>query len=323
MLHSIAAVTTAASTVANRLGLTGDDTALAASPVHHTLGFVTNLITPLATGGDVVPVRPREAGSLIGSSADDRVSWCASTPAVLAFLAQMCRHLDVRMPRLRLARSSGAPLKERAARSLRAEFGVSVVNAYAMTEAPGEICSQEVGRAPVRLDSVGVPTGAQVRLSPRVDLGERNGDIRVRGPAVAEEPSDESGWLSTKDIGMWCDGELVVKGRSDDLINCGGEKVVPQEIEAVAERHPAISEAFVFPMPAGDYGTKIGLAVDVADGTVPEAAEIVRFLSADLSSHKLPVLVTPLHGASRSSRGKLNRRTFHMHVPRSRTPNAK
>ena len=322
VLHSIGAVASAAAMVASRLGLSGEDTALAASPVHHTLGFVTTLLAPLATGGEAVVIRPRVAGSLSGSTARERVSWCASTPAVLSLLDRTCGHLGLRLPRLRLVRSSGAPLKERAARSLREGFGVPLVNAYAMTQAPGEICSQDVGSTPKRLDSVGVPTGAEVRIASGSDLPDGAGEIRVRGPNVAGALRAADGWLSTRDIGKWCDGELVITGRSDDLLNCGGEKVVPQEIELVAETHPGIKEAFVFPIPAGDYGEKVGLAVDVADGAALEKADLSRFLGEHLSPHKIPALITPLPSSAYGSRGKINRRTFHTRVPRSGNANA-
>lgn len=294
---TIEQVVAAARGVAARLRLGPADTALAINELNHTLGFVTTLLAPLLAGGRTV-VCGFHAPGLLDAASTHRPTWCASSPALLRQLLRMSETGMLALPHLRLLRASSAPLTPALQRRLGERFQIPVLNAYAMTEAPGEIASQPLPPERSRIGSVGRPTLCEVSV--------RAGEIWVRGPNVAQAKQDSEGWLRTGDLGVLePDGELTLLGRVDDVINYGGEKFAPQEVEAVAEMHPGVVQAVAFPVHDDVLGQKVGLAV-VLRGEVSRR-ELRAHLLDHLSPGKIPQTIRRVPAIPTTRRGKVVR----------------
>src|SRR5262249_2094134 len=149
-------------------------------------------------------------------------------------------------PGLRFLRSSAAPMTAESVGELEDYYSAPVVNAYAMTEAPGEVASQAPDTDRLH-GTVGKPTLCEVRIKSdgrEVPAGKA-GEIWIRGPNVVLPRSAKSGdWLPTGDIGsLDGDGFLRITGRVDDIINSGGLKIWPPDVEAAARTDPSVATA--------------------------------------------------------------------------------
>ena len=161
---------------------------------------------------------------------------------------------------LRLIRSASSTLPPKLLCGLEALFGVPVIDTFGMTEAATQIAANPLGRR--KLGSVGQSAGAEIAIldgeGRRLSSGER-GEIVLRGPtitrgydndAAATAAAFRDGWFRTGDLGyLDSDGYLFIVGRIKDVINRGGQKVAPTEVEEVLLNHPDVVEAAVFPVP--------------------------------------------------------------------------
>jgi acyl-CoA synthetase (AMP-forming)/AMP-acid ligase II len=213
-------------------------------------------------------------------------------------------------PDLRFLRASSAPLPDALVASLEEHYAVPVVNAYVMTEAPGEIASQEL-HGDRRRGTVGRPTLCEVDIRPESGpaAAGTGGEIWIRGPNLASTvAASAGGWLPTGDIGLFDDaGFLRITGRNHDIINQGGLKIWPPDVEAVVLRHPAVGAAVAFPIPHDGLGETVGLAVVPASGRTVDRTEIRRLLMADLPRYAWPSTIVICADIPRSARGKIQR----------------
>ena len=291
--------------VASRLGITAEDAALSIAPLTHTLGMVTTVLLPLHAGGTVVFADTARPTRLRQAIADSRPTWCAASPSGHHLLHRLIHQRELPWPSLRFLRASAGPLPDALVDRLEGAWNVPLINAYAMTEAPGEIASQSLtGDRPA--GTVGRPTLCQVRIG--APIGPGGGEIRISGPNVAGR-TDGDGWFATGDVGEFDrQGQLRLTGRIHDVINSGGLKVWPPEVEAAALLHPAVGEAVAFPVPHEGLGETVGLAVVARPGESVDRADVRRLLMAELPRDKWPGTIVVCARLPRTERGKLNRR---------------
>ncbi|KAK5097238.1 hypothetical protein LTR70_008667 [Exophiala xenobiotica] len=182
-------------------------------------------------------------------------------------------------PTFRFVRSCFSPLDADLLQRLEDQFGHAVVEAYAMTEVAHQVCSNPADKAKRRVGSVGLHTGVEVKIfkedsSEEVERGGL-GEVCIQGGNVMDgylESQEANGkgfinatserWFCTGDQGK-LDGEgyLTLTGRLKELINKGGEKTGPVELDNVVNQHEGVVEAVAFAMPDEMYGEEIGLAV--------------------------------------------------------------
>jgi oxalate---CoA ligase len=310
----------AARIVATTLGLSPSDRCLHVVPLHTSHGCVSAVLAPLLAGGSVVCV-PMLAEDTIGSEAErHRPTWYTASPAVHEVIhgaVERCWPKERRT--LRFVRSAGASLPFRLLTGLEASLGVPVLDAYALTEAPGQVTCNPLPPGRRKPGTVGVPRECEVGILTERGFAVRDevGEIVVRGPHVISgywrgsgEPGDMAdGWLRTGDTGFFDeDGYLVITGRLKEMINRGGQKVVPAEVEAVLLAHMAVRDAAVFPMPHPTLGEDVA-AVVVVDTTVGPA-ELRGFLSRSLAASKVPRRIVVADRIPRGADGKIRRRTL-------------
>jgi acyl-CoA synthetase (AMP-forming)/AMP-acid ligase II len=204
--------------------------------------------------------------------------------------------------------------------AVEAHFGVPLVEAYGMTEASHQVAVNPLPPGARRPGSVGRPAGVEVAVvdgnGAALPTGGR-GEVVIRGPTVTAgyegvAPSEflyPGGWLRTGDEGhIDADGYLVLSGRIKELINRGGEKVSPREVEEVLLTHPSVAEALVFAVPHARLGEEVGAAVVPAPGAAaPSASDLRALVSSQLAPFKVPRTIRVIDSIPLGPTGKPQR----------------
>lgn len=299
-----------------RLRLGPADVSLSLVPLSHVLGMVTTTLTPLLAGGGVAYgdlAQPRLLGQVIASALP---TWCAASPSAHRMLLYAARGMDHDWSGLRFLRTASSPMPPGLGAELQDFFGVPLISAYAMTEAPGEIAGEGLDPADRRPGTVGRPTLCEAEV--RSDDGEAPrgsvGEVWIRGPNVLPSvmTPERGGWFPTGDLGVLDgDGFLSLSGRINDLINQGGLKISPAEIEAAVLDLPEVSVAAAFPIPHRTLGQAAGLAVVPTQGMSLDRNDLRRVLVERLSRRKLPATIVICDRIPTNRRGKIVRRTLH------------
>jgi oxalate---CoA ligase len=251
-------------------------------PLWHINAEVVGLLATLAGGGRLVldeRFHRRDLWFLLGAH---RVSWLNAVPAILARAVPL-QPGEMVAPELRFARSASAPLPLPVLHRFEEATGVPVVETYGMTEASSQIAANPIGIGR-RPGTVGVPVGIEIRLrslfaseAPFVSAAvDEAGTVEIRGPGVITDYANGSnperfgpdGWFATGDIGVLDrDGYLTLLGRTDDVINRGGEKIHPRVVEDVLMDDPALVAVAVVGRPDPDLGQVPVAYLAVAPGT--------------------------------------------------------
>ncbi len=309
--------------IVQSLRLTPADQCLCLWEQFHIGGLVDLLLAPLASGGSVLAGPGFDAATLFLLLDAHRPTWFQAVPAALHdaldFAAQQGR-ARVHSP-LRFIRSVAAALPAATREKVVALFGVPVVQTFGMTEAAPLITSTRLPPGADKEGSVGRALSTELAIVD--DRGHpvprgHPGEVLIRGPNVMAgyEQDDEAnrlafrdGWFRTGDIGCVDeDGELFLKGRVRDMINRGGEKIWPCEIEDALARHPAVAQAAAFPVPHRVLGEEVAVAVVRREGAALSAADVRSWLADRISSFKLPRHVAFVDALPRGPTGKINRR---------------
>ncbi|WP_440941192.1 AMP-binding protein, partial [Immundisolibacter sp.] len=258
------------------LALGPQDRCLNMLPLFHVGGLVDLLLAPLAVGGSVLVTERIAAREFFAASAEFRPTWYQGVPTMLREVLSLAQLEPRRLAdhRLRFIRSVSSALSERLQAELEATFDCPVIAIYGMTETAGVITSNPLPPGRAKPGSVGLPVGPQLRIA-RADgswaaAGE-SGEICVRGDTVigayaqTDAPDEKAffgDWLRTGDSGhLDADGYLFLDGRLKDIINRGGEKIAPLEIDRCLLQHPQVAEAAAFAAPHPTLGEEVALAV--------------------------------------------------------------
>lgn len=274
-------------------GMDEADTLVVLTKTHqnHSYG---NVHLTLYTGGTAIVTNGFRHKEFIDRINEDRVTWFVTSPAVLTSLTSYMESNAIRIDSrsLRLIRSSGAPLPESTRRFFEDTFRVPVAETYGMTET-GNITTTYRMPKGHKEGSVGVSTGLEIRIL--------DGEILVRGDTVFRgyENPDESndkyfvdGWFRTGDEGFLDeDGYLFITGRIKEMINRGGEKVSPYEVERALMLHGAVADAAAFPVPNGYGSEDVGAAVVLREQGHLNVDELRGFLQGHLPPYKMPTLL--------------------------------
>lgn len=315
-----------AQAVADVLELGPDDRSLAAMPLFHIHGIVASLLAPLLAGGSVICCQSNAPASLLNLMGNLQPTWLSAVPTLLQGLLAELDRSGAPPPahRLRLLRSSSSPLPPAVLARLEADFQVPVLEAYGMTEAAHQICSNRLpgsghGRLP---GSVGMPAGPEVAiLGPTrqpLPPGEC-GEVAIRGPGVTAgyEAAEQSGWVEAASGERWfltgdeglldAQGRLTLTGRFKEMINRGGEKVIPRRVDEALLQHPAVEQALAFAVPHPTLGEDVAAAVVLRPGAQTDEQDLRRHAFALLVPHEVPSRIVLLPDLPRGATGKLQR----------------
>ena len=222
---------------------------------------------------------------------------------------------------LRCIHSTAGPLSADEMGRLETTLGAPILNGYGMTEATAIAGERYVGSQRVP-GSVG-PPWCEVRIVDEHDQpvapGE-SGEIVVRGPRVFAGYLDDAeanaaaflpgGWFRTGDVGYLDDGVLFVSARRNELINRGGEKIAPADVDHILITHPAVADAAVFAIPDARLGEDIVAAIVLRPGTTATPRQLRAWMLDHLSQHNVPWRIWIVDDLPRTPTGKVQRRVL-------------
>jgi len=309
------------------LGLTAGDRCLNVMPLFHIHGLVAAVTSSLAAGGQVWCAPGFDAMKFFGWMRAARPTWVTAVPTMhQTILARAGRNADViaEVP-LRFLRSSSASLPGPVMTQLAETFGAPVIEGYGMTEAAHQMCSNPLPPRAQKPGAVGVAAGPEVRIAheaeDRLLPDDAVGEVVISGANVTPgyEGNPEANaksffeaegrrWFRTGDQGAF-DAEryLTLTGRLKEIINRGGEKVSPLEVDGVLSDHPAVAQALTFALPHAKLGEEVAAAIVLREGAEATEREIRAFAAERLADFKVPRRVVILGEIPKGATGKLQR----------------
>jgi acyl-CoA synthetase (AMP-forming)/AMP-acid ligase II len=303
--------------------LTQDDVSMCVMPLFHVHGLVASTLSTLLSGGTVVVPNKFAPLSFWRTIRDTGATWYSAVPTIHnMLLARAGNERPAGAEGLRFIRSCSAALPPEMMEQMERVFGAPVLEAYGMTEASHQMASNPQPPHARKPGSVGRGTGLKIGIMDDsgnlLKSGER-GEVTIQGPNVvsgyennpeANAKSYTNGWFRTGDQGYLDEeGYLFLTGRIKELINRGGEKIGPREIDEVLLAHPAVAEAVCFGVPHPSWGEEVAAAVvfkEESKGTATEA-DVIKFCKERLADFKVPKKVYVTEQIPRTATGKIQR----------------
>jgi acyl-CoA synthetase (AMP-forming)/AMP-acid ligase II/acyl carrier protein len=308
--------------ISSWLSITPDDRCLNVMPLFHVHGLMASLLASLTAGASVTCTPGFLAPHFFEWIDECHPTWYTAVPTMhQAILSHARENANVIRSRpLRFIRSCSAPLPPTMMADLEAAFDVPVVEAYGMTEASHQIACNPLPPQKRKPGSVGLATGTDVAiLNDGGDLLPAGvvGEIAIQGENVTEsyENNPEAnleafidGWFRTGDQGyMDEDGYIFITGRTKEIINRGGEKISPREIDEVLLNHPAVAQVVTFTVPDPHLGETVGAAVVLHKDASVSERELREFAAERLAYFKIPSQLLFVDNIPKGPTGKLQR----------------
>lgn len=309
---------TSAHNVSSTLRLLPTDRCLNVMPLFHIHGLVASTLASLAAGASVICTSGWNQSEFLTWLEGLRPTWYTAVPTIHQSVLAAVRKPIPAQHSLRLIRSSSASLPPQLLHDLELAFGIPVIEAYGMTEAAHQMCCNPLPPAARKAGSVGLPAGPEVGVMNEAgDLLGANvvGEFVIRGANVtagyennvaANEAAFMNGWFRTGDQGYRdADGYYFLKGRLKELINRGGEKIAPREVDEALLTHPSVAQAVAFAIPHPRLGEDLAAAVVLrADAT---ERELRSYALERLAPHKVPSRIIFVDAIPKGPTGKLQR----------------
>jgi oxalate---CoA ligase len=308
--------------VRRTLALTDADRCLSIMPLFHIHGLIAAILSSVSAGACTFCAPAFNAMAFFGLMKSFRPTWYTAVPTMhQAILARASRnHETIASVPLRFIRSSSAAMPIATLKELEETFGCRVVEAYGMTEAAHQIASNPLPPRSRKPGSVGVPAGPEVAI---MDAGGallrpgETGEIVIRGANVtsgyrgnpaANAQSFLSGWFRTGDQGAIDEeGYLTINGRLKEIINRGGEKISPREIDEILLSHPSVGQAVAFAVPHEKLGEDLAAVVVLKEAATATELELRNFVGKRVAAYKVPRQILFLAEIPKGPTGKVQR----------------
>ena len=316
--------------MAKMLKLGHEDRILNIMPLFHTGGFSAGLLTSLYSGASFFPIKNSDVDLLFRSLAEAQPTIISGGYTVFHSIerkaADYTEIIDSIKPSLRMLRTGTGHLDQKVSKSLEAIFDSPVIEAYGSAETSFMSCTN-LPPLPNKPGSVGQPDRSRVSIVDRnevpVQAGEKGEIVVTRetafdgyeNNATANSEAFTQDWYHTGDEGYLDeDGFLFITGRLKEMINRGGVKIVPTEIDQAAIEHEAVREAVAFPIPHKTLGDDLAIAVVLEANKSLSASELKAFLKTTLIPNKIPSHVIFVEEIPKSATGKPQRRKLHQQL---------
>jgi amino acid adenylation domain-containing protein len=300
-----------ANNICDAVKMVETDRCLSVMPLFHIHGL-SAVFASLVAGSGIVCPQNFSPSLFLEYLEEFHPTWYTAAPTIhRAILESASLHREiVSRSSLRFIRSASSPMPQKLISDLERVFDVPVIEAYGMTEAGPQIASNRLPPFQRRQGSVGLSAGPEVAIAD--EAGQRKptgeiGEVIIRGPNVTNA-FEGNGWLRTGDLGyLDADGYLFITGRIREMVNRGGEKISPREVDEALMEHPAVLEAVSFAVPHATLGESVGAAVVLRENAQVTEAEIRKFAATRLAHFKIPGHLAIVHEIPKGPGGKVQR----------------
>lgn len=311
-----------AQNIRRTLAFTAQDRGLNIMPLFHIHGLIAGVLAPVSAGSEVFCSPGFDALKFFGWMDECHPTWYTAVPTMhQAILTRAPRNKEIvaKNP-LRFLRSSSSSIPPQVITELEAVFGAPLIEAYGMTEATHQMASNPLPPAKRKPGSVGLAAGPEVQImdeAGNILPPDTVGEIVIRGANVttgyennpkANAEGFTNGWFRTGDQGVKdAEGYVSLTGRLKEIINRGGEKISPREIDEIIMDHPAVSQVVCFAVPHPKLGEEVGAAVVLKEGATATEKDIQAFVATRVADFKVPKKVLILPEIPKGATGKLQR----------------
>ncbi len=308
--------------IADWIALEPGDRCLNIMPLFHIHGLMAGVMASLHAGATVICTPGFNALRVFAWLDEMTPTWLTAVPTMhQAILARAARNKEiVARRRLRLLRSSSSSLPAPVMGELEATFDAPVIESYGMTEASHQMTSNPLPPAERRPGGVGIAAGPEVAIMDEVgalQAPDTEGEVVIRGPNVthgyennpeANAAAFSGGWFRTGDQGVIDEaGYLTLTGRLKEIINRGGEKIAPREVDDVLMTHPAVAQAVAFAVPHQKLGEDVAAVIVLREGAEAGERELRTFAAESLADFKVPRTILFRDEIPKGATGKLQR----------------
>lgn len=316
--------------ISNTLNLTENDKCLNIMPMFHIHGLIAAILAPIYKSGSIITPPGFDALKFFRWLDEYTPTWYTAVPTMhQAILARAPRNKEIiKNNQLKFIRSSSASLPSIVMKNLENTFNTSVIESYGMTEATHQMTSNPLPPSKRKAGSVGLAAGPEVALLCDKEImhnikKNRNitGQIIIKGDNVTTgyinnpKANDESyidGWFLTGDEGLFDeDGYLKITGRLKEIINRGGEKISPKEIDEILLEHKSIQQAVAFSVPHEKLGEDLYAAVIIKEKEDINENQIKEYCKQRLTQFKIPRKILIVDEIPKGATGKLQRIGLH------------
>ncbi len=304
------------------LAFSAQDRGLNIMPLFHIHGLIAGVLAPVSAGSEVFCSPGFDALKFFGWMDECHPTWYTAVPTMhQAILTRAGRNKEIiaKNP-LRFLRSSSSSIPPQVITELEAVFGAPLIEAYGMTEATHQMASNPLPPAKRKPGSVGLAAGPEIEImdeAGNILAPDAVGEIVIRGQNVttgyqnnpkANAEGFTNGWFRTGDQGVKdAEGYVSLTGRLKEIINRGGEKISPREIDEIIMDHPAVSQVVCFAVPHPKLGEEVGAAVVLKEGASATEKDIQAFVATRVADFKVPKKLLILPEIPKGATGKLQR----------------
>jgi acyl-CoA synthetase (AMP-forming)/AMP-acid ligase II len=308
--------------IVDTLKLTPADRELSIMPLFHIHGLIAGLLAPLAAGSTVFCSPGFNALKFFAWMAECKPTWYTAVPTMhQAILGRAGHNKEIIAANpLRFLRSSSSSIPPQVIAELEAIFNAPLIESYGMTEASHQMASNPLPPAARKPGTVGRAAGPEIAIMDEAGKllpAGATGEIVIRGPNVtagyennpkANAEAFTSGWFRTGDQGtMDAEGYVSITGRLKEIINRGGEKISPREVDEVLMDHPAVAQVVTFAIPHDKLGEDVGAVVVLREGKSATERELRDFVGRRLADFKVPRKILFMDEIPKGATGKLQR----------------
>ncbi len=309
-----------AANIVATLHLSPRDRCLSVMPLFHIHGFVAAMLSPLLSGGSIICSPGYDSERFFQWVEEFQPTWYTAVPTIHQSVLQIgaqYRKLSSKH-NFRFIRSSSSALPPTSLIELEELFSAPVVEAYGMTEGSHQIACNPLPPKQRKPGSVGLPIGPEVSIMDANGTlldAEIEGEVVIRGRNITsgyenqpEAAAFTSGWLRTGDQGRFDgDGYLFLTGRLKEIINRGGEKISPREVDEALLEHPSVAQAVAFAIPHPLLGEDLNAAVVLYRGKDTTSSQLREFAFQNLAAFKVPSEILILDTLPKNATGKIQR----------------
>ena len=319
---SVANLCASAVNIGATLELGADDRGLNIMPLFHIHGLIAGVLAPLSAGSSVYCTPGFNALKFFSWMDDAKPTWYTAVPTMHQAIVSRARGNAeaIRNNPLRFMRSSSSSMPPQVIKELEEAFGAPLIESYGMTEATHQMASNPLPPRTRKPGTVGLPAGPEIAIMGEsgelLEAGE-TGEIVIRGANVtagyennakANAEGFREGWFRTGDQGVKdAEGYLSITGRLKEIINRGGEKVSPREVDEILMDHPAVAQVVCFGMPHPKLGEEVAAVVVLKPGSAATDRELRAFVSERAAEYKVPKKILFMDEIPKGATGKLQR----------------